>query len=72
MACRFEVLLPAAATADVAAARQAGPGRIAMVTQLETGSLGRLMDDWQKAVGGRARVAYEPFGDLFDIARSLA
>ena len=32
-----------------------GPGRIAMVTQLETGSLGRLMDDWLKAVGGRAR-----------------
>jgi molybdopterin-containing oxidoreductase family iron-sulfur binding subunit len=45
----------------VAAARQAGPGRIAMVTQLETGSLGRLLDDWQKAVGGRARLAYEPF-----------
>jgi molybdopterin-containing oxidoreductase family iron-sulfur binding subunit len=45
----------------IAAARQGGPGRIAMVTQLETGSLGRLMDDWLKAVGGRPRVAYEPF-----------
>jgi molybdopterin-containing oxidoreductase family iron-sulfur binding subunit len=45
----------------VAAARQAGPGRIAMVTQLETGSLGRLMDDWLKGVGGRPRVGYEPF-----------
>jgi molybdopterin-containing oxidoreductase family iron-sulfur binding subunit len=45
----------------IAAARQAGPGRIAMVTQLETGSLGRLMDDWLKAMGGRARIAYEPF-----------
>jgi molybdopterin-containing oxidoreductase family iron-sulfur binding subunit len=45
----------------IAAARQAGPGRIAMVTQLETGSLGRLMDDWLKAIGGRARIAYEPF-----------
>jgi molybdopterin-containing oxidoreductase family iron-sulfur binding subunit len=32
-----------------------------MITQLETGSLGRLMDDWLKAVGGRPRVAYEAF-----------
>ena len=32
-----------------------------MVTQLETGSLGRLADEWLKAVGGRARIAYEPF-----------
>ncbi len=45
----------------LAAARQAGPGRIAMITQLETGSLGRLMDDWLKALSGRPRVAYEPF-----------
>ena len=45
----------------VAAARQAGPGRIAMVTQLETGSLGRLADEWLKAVGGRGRLAYEAF-----------
>ena len=29
------------------------PGRIAMVTQLETGTFGRLADDWLKAVGGR-------------------
>jgi molybdopterin-containing oxidoreductase family iron-sulfur binding subunit len=43
------------------AARQAGPGRIAMLTQLEAGSLGRLMDDWLRAVGGRPRIAYEPF-----------
>ncbi len=43
------------------AARQAGPGRIAMISQLETGSLGRLMDDWLKALGGRPRVAFEPF-----------
>ena len=45
----------------LAAARQAGAGRIAMISQLETGSLGRLMDDWLKALGGRPRVAFEPF-----------
>jgi molybdopterin-containing oxidoreductase family iron-sulfur binding subunit len=45
----------------VAAARQAGPGRIAMITELETGSLGRLADEWLKAVGGRPRIAYETF-----------
>ncbi len=39
----------------VAAARQAGAGRIAMLTQLETGTLGRLADEWLKAVGGRPR-----------------
>lgn len=44
-----------------AARVRAGAGRIAMITQLESGSLGRLMDDWLKAVGGRPRVAYEPF-----------
>src|SRR5437870_3914881 len=43
------------------AARQAGPGRIAMLTGLETGTLGRLMDEWLRAVGGRPRVAFEPF-----------
>jgi Fe-S-cluster-containing dehydrogenase component/anaerobic selenocysteine-containing dehydrogenase len=31
------------------------------VSQLETGSLGRLMDDWLKAVGGRPRLQFEPF-----------
>jgi anaerobic selenocysteine-containing dehydrogenase/Fe-S-cluster-containing dehydrogenase component len=45
----------------LAAARQAGPGRIAMLTQLESGTLGRLMDEWLTAVGGRPRVAYEAF-----------
>jgi anaerobic selenocysteine-containing dehydrogenase/Fe-S-cluster-containing dehydrogenase component len=43
------------------AARQGGPGRIALISQLETGSLGRLMDDWLKALGGRPRIAFEPF-----------
>ncbi len=45
----------------LAAARQAGAGRIAMISQLETGTLGRLMDDWLKAIGGRPRIAFEPF-----------
>ena len=35
--------------------------RIALVSQLETGSLGRLMDEWTKALGTRPRIAYEPF-----------
>jgi anaerobic selenocysteine-containing dehydrogenase len=45
------------------AARAAGKGRgVALVTQLETGSLGALMDRWTQALGARPRVAYEPFG----------
>jgi hypothetical protein len=32
-----------------------------MLTQLETGTFGRLADDWLKAVGGRPRIAYETF-----------
>ncbi len=35
--------------------------RIAVLTQLESGSLGRLMDAWGGALGARRRVAYEPF-----------
>jgi molybdopterin-containing oxidoreductase family iron-sulfur binding subunit len=45
----------------LAAARQAGAGRIGLISQLETGTLGRLMDDWLKALGARPRVAFEPF-----------
>ncbi|HEX2500326.1 MAG TPA: molybdopterin-binding oxidoreductase, partial [Methylomirabilota bacterium] len=56
----------------IAAARQAGVGRIAMVTQLETGSLGRLADAWLKAVGGRPRIAYETFAHEDLRAASLA
>src|SRR5215468_2774431 len=37
-------------------------GKIALVSGLETGSLGRLMDEWGKALGARPRVAYEPLG----------
>src|SRR5436309_1175326 len=47
----------------LAAARGAGKGRgVALVTQLETGSLGALMDRWTQALGARPRVAFEPFG----------
>ncbi len=46
---------------QLGSARQAGGGRIAMISQLETGTLGRLMDDWLKGIGGRPRVAFEPF-----------
>src|SRR6267143_929295 len=45
------------------AARGAGKGRgVALVTQLETGSLGALMDRWTQALGTRPRVTLEPFG----------
>ncbi len=45
------------------ALRGAGRGRsIALVSQLESGSLGRLMDTWAQALGARPRVAFEPFG----------
>src|SRR2546428_12049195 len=45
------------------AARGAGKGRgVALVTQLETGSLGALMDRVTQALGARPRVAFEPFG----------
>src|SRR5262245_596143 len=37
-------------------------GRIAVVSGLETGSLGRLMDEWVRLVGARPRIAYEPLG----------
>ena len=29
---------------------------------LETGSLARLMDEWVRLLGARARIAYEPLG----------
>ena len=44
-------------------ARGGGKGKaVAVVTQLENGSLGTLLDRWTQAVGTRPRVAYEPFG----------
>ena len=36
--------------------------RIAVVTGLETGSLGRLMDEWVRLLGARPRIVYEPLG----------
>jgi molybdopterin-containing oxidoreductase family iron-sulfur binding subunit len=40
-----------------------GKGKsLAVVTQLESGSLGVLLDRWTQALGGRPRVTLEPFG----------
>jgi len=47
----------------MAAARAAGRGHgVALVTQLETGATGALLDRWTQALGLRPRVALEPFG----------
>jgi molybdopterin-containing oxidoreductase family iron-sulfur binding subunit len=44
-------------------ARGGGKGKgVAVVTQLENGSLGGLLDKWTQALGTRPRVTYEPFG----------
>src|SRR5947209_5540664 len=46
----------------IAAARAAGKSRaIALVSQLENGSLAVLMESWTKALGTRPRVTLEPF-----------
>jgi anaerobic selenocysteine-containing dehydrogenase/Fe-S-cluster-containing dehydrogenase component len=46
----------------IAAARAAGKGKaIALVSQLENGSLAVLMESWTKALGTRPRVTLEPF-----------
>ncbi len=40
-----------------------GKGKaLAVVTQLESGSLGTLLDRWTQVLGGRPRVTLEPFG----------
>ena len=40
-----------------------GKGKaLAVVTQLENGSLGAFLDKWTQALGGRPRVMLEPFG----------
>jgi molybdopterin-containing oxidoreductase family iron-sulfur binding subunit len=36
--------------------------KIALVSGLETGSLGKLMDEWTRALGARPRITYEPIG----------
>jgi len=47
----------------IAELRKSGQGRaIAVVTQLENGSLGALLDTWVQAMGARPRVTLEPFG----------
>src|SRR5437867_1542230 len=46
----------------IGALRTAGKGRaIALVSQLESGSLGVLLDRWTQALGARPRVTLEPF-----------
>ena len=46
----------------IAALRTSGKGRaIAVVTQLENGNLGGLLDRWVQALGARPRVTLEPF-----------
>jgi anaerobic selenocysteine-containing dehydrogenase/Fe-S-cluster-containing dehydrogenase component len=47
----------------IGALRAGGKGRaIAVVSQLENGSLGALLDRWGQALGARPRVTLEPFG----------
>ncbi|MBI2878148.1 MAG: molybdopterin-dependent oxidoreductase, partial [Candidatus Rokubacteria bacterium] len=41
--------------------REGQARRIALVSQLETGSLARLMDLWVEALGARPRISYETF-----------
>src|SRR5437867_2023762 len=49
-------------TERIGALRTAGKGRaIALVSQLESGSLGALLDRWTQALGARPRVTLEPF-----------
>jgi molybdopterin-containing oxidoreductase family iron-sulfur binding subunit len=48
--------------ARISQLRQGGKGRsIALVTQLETGGTGALLDRWTQALGARPRAMLEPF-----------
>jgi molybdopterin-containing oxidoreductase family iron-sulfur binding subunit len=50
-------------SARIAELRSAGRGRaVALVTQLETGSLATLLDRWTQTLGIRPRVTFEPLG----------
>jgi molybdopterin-containing oxidoreductase family iron-sulfur binding subunit len=50
-------------TEKLTAARAAGKAKgIAILSQLESGSLATLLDRWGDALGARPRVAFEPFG----------
>ncbi|MBI2205636.1 MAG: molybdopterin-dependent oxidoreductase [Candidatus Rokubacteria bacterium] len=47
----------------IGAARQGGRAKaVAVVSQLENGSLGALLDTWTQALGARPRTVFEPFG----------
>ncbi len=47
----------------IGALAKAGQGtRIALVSGIESGTLGRLMDEWVRVFGARPRIAYEPIG----------
>ncbi len=47
---------------DKLAAVRSKPRTLAVVSQLESGSLGALLDRWLQAFSGRPRVTLEPFG----------
>jgi molybdopterin-containing oxidoreductase family iron-sulfur binding subunit len=47
---------------DKLGAARGKPRSLAVVSQLETGSLGTLLDRFTQALGGRPRVTLEPFG----------
>jgi anaerobic selenocysteine-containing dehydrogenase/Fe-S-cluster-containing dehydrogenase component len=47
---------------DKLAALRGKPRALAVISQLETGSLGALLDRWTQALSGRPRVTLEPFG----------
>ena len=47
---------------DKLAAVRSKPRALAVVSQLESGSLGALLDRWLQAFGGRPRITLEPFG----------
>jgi molybdopterin-containing oxidoreductase family iron-sulfur binding subunit len=50
-------------TGKIAELHGGGRGQsVALVSQLESGSLGVLMDRWTQALGARPRVTFEPFG----------
>jgi molybdopterin-containing oxidoreductase family iron-sulfur binding subunit len=47
----------------IKAARDGGRGKaVALVTSLEQGGVGVLLDRWTQALGARPRVTFEPFG----------
>ena len=47
---------------DKVGAVKSKPRALAVISQLESGSLGALLDRWSQALGGRPRTTLEPFG----------